>query len=183
VALNPDQAATLKQFETDMSGIDHHLHDIADGKVKFANDAEKRAAEKESKDRLSKLVAQYPYFEKAYAVTEGTPVDAYVFIRGDPKTLAPQVPRGFLKILGGEKVPAGEQGSGRLELAQWIADPKNPLTARVIVNRVWQWHFGQGLVATPDDFGTRGERALPSGAAGLSGQPVYGGRLVHQEAS
>ena len=158
VALNADQAATLKQFETDMSGIDHHLHDIADGKVKFANDAEKRAAEKESKDRLSKLVAQYPYFEKAYAVTEGTPVDAYVFIRGDPKTLAPQVPRGFLKILGGEKVPAGEQGSGRLELAQWIADPKNPLTARVIVNRVWQWHFGQGLVATPDDFGTRGER-------------------------
>ena len=158
VAMNPDQAATLKQIETDMWDIDHRLNDISNAKVKFANDAEKRAAEKEANDRLSKLVAQYPYFEKAYAVTEGKPADAYVFIKGDPKMLAPQVPRGFLKILGDQKVPAEEQGSGRLELAQWITDPKNPLTARVIVNRVWQWHFGQGLVATPDDFGTRGER-------------------------
>ena len=54
-------------------------------------------------------------------------------------------------------MPPDEKGSGRLELAQWITDPKNPLTARVIVNRVWAWHFGQGIVATPDDFGARGE--------------------------
>ena len=50
-----------------------------------------------------------------------------------------------------------ETGSGRLELADWVTDPKNPLTARVIVNRIWHWHFGQGIVATPDDFGARGE--------------------------
>ena len=84
-------------------------------------------------------------------------MNAHVFIRGEPKALGPEVPRGFLKSWAAQKVPAEEQGSGRLELAQWITDPKNPLTARVIVNRVWQWHFGRGLVATPDDFGTRGE--------------------------
>jgi hypothetical protein len=157
VALKPELVSTLKQFEDDLSGIDHRLHDIQDGKEKFANDAEKKAAEKETKDKLSKLVPLYPYFDKAYAMTEGTPVNAHVFIKGEPATLGPDVPRGFLKILGGQEVPAEEPGSGRLELAQWITDPKNPLTARVIVNRVWQWHFGQGLVATPDDFGTRGE--------------------------
>ena len=58
-------------------------------------------------------------------------------VRGEPHTLGPEVPRGFLTILGGQKVPADEKGSGRLELAEWITDPKNPLTARVMVNRIW----------------------------------------------
>jgi hypothetical protein len=78
-------------------------------------------------------------------------------VRGEPAQPGPEVPRGFLTVLGGQKVPPDEKGSGRLELAEWTTDPKNPLTARVIVNRVWQWHFGQGIVATPDDFGARGE--------------------------
>jgi len=78
-------------------------------------------------------------------------------IRGEPNQLGPEVPRGFLTILGGAKLPPEEKGSGRLALAQWVTDPTNPLTARVIVNRVWLWHFGQGIVATPDDFGARGE--------------------------
>ena len=55
-------------------------------------------------------------------------------------------------------MPAGEAGSGRLPLAGWLTDPRNPLTARVLVNRVWLWHFGEGLVRTPDDFGKQGER-------------------------
>jgi hypothetical protein len=93
----------------------------------------------------------------AYGVGEGTPANAHIQKRGEPDKPGPEVPRRFLEILGGDALPPGEKGSGRLELAQWITRPTNPLTARVFVNRVWQWHFGRGLVATPSDFGTRGE--------------------------
>ncbi|MFP6575732.1 MAG: DUF1553 domain-containing protein, partial [Pirellulaceae bacterium] len=77
-------------------------------------------------------------------------------VAGDPKTPGPQVRRGFLGLLGGAKVPAEATGSGRRQLADWIADPCNPLTARVAVNRIWQHHFGKGLVKTASDFGVRG---------------------------
>src|SRR5207244_5311018 len=99
---------------------------------------------------------RYPNFAKAYAVTESKPVNAKIMVRGEPNQPGPEVPRGFLAILGGQKVPPEEKGSGRLELAEWVTGAKNPLTARVIVNRVWLWHFGQGIVATRDDFGSRG---------------------------
>jgi hypothetical protein len=84
--------------------------------------------------------------------------DAQVFIRGDPKNLGKTVPRGFPKILTGEREERITEGSGRLQLADWLTRPENPLTARVMVNRIWQHHFGEGLVRTPNDFGARGER-------------------------
>jgi len=84
--------------------------------------------------------------------------DAHVFIRGDPKKLGKSVPRGFPKILTGEREERITEGSGRLQLADWLTRPENPLTARVMVNRIWQHHFGEGLVRTPNDFGERGER-------------------------
>jgi hypothetical protein len=93
-----------------------------------------------------------------FAVHDAKPVNARVMVKGDPKTLGPEVERGFLQILGGQKVPADDTGSGRKLLADWITDPANPLTARVIVNRVWLWHFGRGIVNTPNDFGKRGEQ-------------------------
>ncbi|MES2792668.1 MAG: DUF1553 domain-containing protein, partial [Planctomycetota bacterium] len=96
----------------------------------------------------------------AYGVSEGKPVNARIQKRGEPDQLADEVPRRFLEILGGDTVSTTSSGSGRLELADWLTRPANPLTARVFVNRVWQWHFGHGLVATPSDFGSRGE--LPS---------------------
>ena len=79
-----------------------------------------------------------------------------VLIRGNPETPGPEAPRRFLSILGGDA--ASPAGSGRLELARAIASPDNPLTARVMVNRVWQHHFGRGLVGTPSNFGKLGER-------------------------
>ena len=97
-----------------------------------------------------------PPLETAYAIREGTPKDSSVHRAGDPKALGPEVRRGFLQILGGAKVPAGYEGSGRRLLADWIADPANPLTARVMVNRIWHHHFGAGLVRTTSDFGVRG---------------------------
>ena len=96
-------------------------------------------------------------YEVAYGVSEGKPVNARIQKRGEPDKLGDEVPRRFIEILGGDTLPAGSTSSGRLELAQWLTRPSNPLIARVIVNRVWQWHFGRGLVPTPSDFGMRGE--------------------------
>jgi hypothetical protein len=106
--------------------------------------------------RLPSSKGPTPPAEMAYAVAEGKPRNARIHKRGDPRTLGAEVPRRFLQVLGGQAVPP-EAGSGRLPLAGWLADPRNPLTARVMVNRVWQGHFGAGLVKTPNDFGTRGE--------------------------
>jgi hypothetical protein len=85
------------------------------------------------------------------------PFRPYVFLRGNINRRGPEVPRRFLKVISGPERPAYDQGSGRLELARAIARPDNPLTARVLVNRVWMHHFGQGLVRTPSDFGTRSD--------------------------
>jgi hypothetical protein len=91
----------------------------------------------------------------AYAVAEGKPKNARIHKRGEPNDPGAEVARRFLSMFGGQPVPA-DGGSGRLALAGWLTDPTNPLVARVLVNRLWQHHFGRGLVATPNDFGTRG---------------------------
>jgi hypothetical protein len=83
------------------------------------------------------------------------PIEAFLFRRGDPARKGEAVPRQFLAALAGPERRPFAVGSGRLELAQAIASPANPLTARVWVNRVWLHHFGVGLVATPSDFGLR----------------------------
>ncbi|MBX3413309.1 MAG: PSD1 domain-containing protein [Pirellulales bacterium] len=85
------------------------------------------------------------------------PMTPRIFQRGNPGRPGPEVPRRFLEVLSSGEPTPFQQGSGRLELAQAIVDPANPLTARVIVNRVWAHHFGVGLVTTPSDFGTRSD--------------------------
>ncbi len=86
------------------------------------------------------------------------PQPGHVLRRGNPANRGEEVKPQFLRILAGDARRPFADGSGRLDLARAIADSKNPLTARVIVNRVWQHHFGAGIVRTPSDFGTRGER-------------------------
>lgn len=83
------------------------------------------------------------------------PLDPQIFVRGNPTQLGRNVPRQFLEILSGSKRRPFEKGSGRLELAKSITAPGNPLVARVLVNRVWMYHFGEPLVSTPSDFGKR----------------------------
>ncbi len=79
-----------------------------------------------------------------------------MFLRGNQNNRGPTVPRQAPAIIATNRKPFTE-GSGRLELAKTIASPENPLTARVMVNRVWAGHFGHGLVRTPSDFGTRSD--------------------------
>ena len=95
----------------------------------------------------------------AYAVTEGTPHPAKIQIRGEPETPGAEVPRGFIQVLGHSELAANTTAtsSGRLELARWLTRQDNPLTARVMANRLWLYHFNRGLVKTPNDFGTRSE--------------------------
>ena len=85
------------------------------------------------------------------------PVSPRVFQRGNSYNLGPVVPRQFVECLSGPERKPFADGSGRMELAKAIVDAKNPLTARVFVNRVWQHLFGRGIVTTPGDFGLRGD--------------------------
>lgn len=97
---------------------------------------------------------------RAMAVADADrPFDPYVFVRGNQGVHGPRVPRQFLAIATPTptRTPFPKESSGRLELARAIADPANPLTARVLVNRVWAYHFGAGLVRTPSDFGVRSD--------------------------
>ena len=100
-----------------------------------------------------------PNGQWAMAVLDGKPADCPIYIRGELEEKGPIVPRGFVQVLGAEgpaKIAPGQ--SGRLELAHWLTAPENPLTARVMANRVWQHLFGEGIVSTPDNFGATGER-------------------------
>ncbi len=118
----------------------------------------------EQQAELATLDAAVAALEKegpplATVLTSGDdPGDPFIFRRGQPGQPGEQVPRRFLRLVAGDKRPTFSHATGRLELARAIASPANPLTARVIVNRVWMHHFGAGLVRTPSDFGRRGER-------------------------
>jgi hypothetical protein len=111
-----------------------------------------------AKKNLADLTARAPLVRDAYAVTDADArANAKIQIRGEPKNLGAAVPRKFPDILGGMQLAPDAKGSGRLELAQWLTSESNPLTARVMVNRIWLHHFGRGLVETPNDFGRQGK--------------------------
>jgi hypothetical protein len=111
--------------------------------------------------RYNNMLAQAAYDgaqPRAMAVEDmPDPVPVHVFVRGNPNNPGDLAPPRFPTCLGGSDSKTFQNGSGRLELAHAIIDPENPLTARVIVNRVWMHHFGFGLVRTPSDFGVRGD--------------------------
>jgi len=107
---------------------------------------------------LKQLESTTPQLPLAMAVSEGKIQNLRVHLRGSHVTLGEEVPRQFPRIISGEgQTPISMEESGRLQLANWLSSPDNPLASRVMVNRVWHWHFGNGIVRTPDNFGRLGE--------------------------
>jgi hypothetical protein len=119
----------------------------------------------EKRDQLIKLRADFedakktapPMYAIAHAYTEANAADMRVFVRGNPAQQREVAPRRFLRILAGADRDQFTEGSGRRQLAEAITHRDNPLTARVFANRIWQHHFGRGIVATPGNFGKQGE--------------------------
>jgi hypothetical protein len=106
--------------------------------------------------RLAEWTLKQP--TNAYAVSEsGQSRNVRVQHKGDPAKPKQIAKRRFPSVLGGQELPSDEKTSGRLALASWITDKNNPLTARVMVNRIWQGHFGNPIVTTPNDFGRQGK--------------------------
>ena len=113
--------------------------------------AELRAEWKQLKDSLP------PEPPVASAVCEGPSVEQRVFLHGDNNSPGEPVAKQFPVVLAGESQKPVTKGSGRLELAKWLTSPEHPLTARVMVNRIWQGHFGEALMRTPNNWGKMGE--------------------------
>ena len=110
------------------------------------------------REQRAEVARTFPPLEIAFAIHDGDAADVHIQKQGDPgkRTQGKLVRRGFLQVLGGQKLPETAKGSGRRELADWLTQTDHPLTARVMVNRIWHYHFGRGLVPTPSDFGVRG---------------------------
>ncbi|MCA9192885.1 MAG: DUF1553 domain-containing protein [Planctomycetales bacterium] len=114
-----------------------------------------------AREQLKVLEASIPILPTAMGVQEDIPIAARINLRGSHLSLGRIVPRGVPVVLQYDgKLQIDENQSGRLQFAEWLSAHSNPLTARVIVNRVWRWHFGTGLVQSTDNFGRLGE--LPS---------------------
>ena len=121
--------------------------------------AELRDSLKKQREELATLEASQPKLPEAMAVSDAKPENLRVHIRGSHLTLGEETPRQFPRILAGEsQSPFTGERSGRLDLAQWMTRAENPLTSRVMVNRLWQWHFGEGLVRSSDNFGLLGDK-------------------------
>ena len=125
-----------------------------------------RAESESLAGRLAAALAEYRSVEAsiadptlALAIADGTGEDARLLIRGNHRNPGELVPRRFLEVLGGLDQASPDSGSGRLELARRMVDPRsNPLLPRVMVNRLWKHHFGEGLVKSTDDFGAMGQK-------------------------
>lgn len=137
------------------------------GSVKLPKDSERQYPDVTKKQlallrgKLQELKASLPKLPTAMGVVDAIPVDARIHIRGSHLSLGKQVQRGVPLVVAADGQPEFDDStSGRLQLARWLVGNEHPLTSRVIVNRVWRWYFGRGLVDTPDNFGKLGARPV-----------------------
>ncbi len=174
--IEQDHAKKIKQLTANLNEINQQLKrknkkdGVAQGNQSKANKAAKPEPKKMAELRKRQRVLQQQLkqlrqsgpvgVENAMGVSDGPCVDCNVLIRGEVTAKGNKVPRGFLTVLGQQERAeiADTKKSGRLELANWLVSPDNPLTARVTVNRIWRHLFGEGIVRTVDNFGESGER-------------------------
>lgn len=132
--------------------------------MEIPKDAEKqypdetKAELKKLRDELKTLEGAAPELPTAMGVIDSEVENVRLHVRGSHLTLGQEVERGVPVVLTSEPLEIDETHSGRLEMARWAVDPKNPLTARVMANRIWRWHFGEGIVSTTDNFGRLGAK-------------------------
>ncbi len=150
------QVAEAKKAWDNIRGTPEGLKKAADGKP---TQRPFRLKYEDLQGRLRSLTDPAEHGLVVHGVREGKTIgDTEVRIRGEAERIGPTVPRGFLSVVSVPDAPAvNPHQSGRLELAEWLTSPQNPLTARVIVNRVWEHLFGTGLVSTVDNFGVKGD--------------------------
>ena len=174
----PDGAVTVYRFETSADGtqwttvcssLDHvgraelDLPELAEAELEAALPAGARAERRELVAQVRAAQAaidRLPPAAKVHAAVPRELAKSFLLDRGSVLKPSEEVSPGALSVVGGE-LPLADgaaEGARRLALANWIASPANPLTARVIVNRVWYYHFGNGIVNTPSDFGFNGDR-------------------------
>ncbi len=150
---NKEREAEQSRLDKDVQKLKDELKNVA-AEQKKGHEEKIKAAEKIAAENKAKPLP----FETAYAVADAAKrEDAVLQQKGDPAKPGERVPRRFLTVFGGTPLPREEKGSGRRELADWILAQDNPLPARVMANRIWHYHFGRGLVPTPNDFGKQGK--------------------------
>ena len=145
---------TVEQYQRVLKKLDQTTELLAEAEK--ANDAERIVGLRRELEVTQQALP--PVYPRAHAMVEDGNSDLRVALRGNLLKPGEIAPRRFLTVIAGDDPPRFSQGSGRLELAQAIVSPDNPLTARVIVNRIWQQYFGRGIVASASNFGALGER-------------------------
>lgn len=151
-----EQIKTLKSDGGDTKDLESQLPALSTQQNELRDKINHQKGDLKRKLPRSDLPADMP---QAYAVKDGEAKDTLIHRRGDPAQSGPVIRRDVPKFLNNGKtleIPEGQ--SGRLQLAQWLTNPANPLTARVMVNRIWQYHFGKGIVSTPSNFGRNGAK-------------------------
>jgi mono/diheme cytochrome c family protein len=162
-----DQLLWRDVFDRDVPGATEEVEEGArrPGLLKLSDGALERRLTADLKahvDRARADIAEFkksmpPHYPFVYGIAEAKdPSDLKVFVRGNPYSFGPDAPRGFPSIFSAQKSVLFTKGSGRLDLAESII--KQPITARVIANRLWRWHIGRGIVETPSNFGIAGDR-------------------------